>query len=98
MSKAKQSKSLEIFIKTTGASKGTYDVLRLLGETGPRTIDEWKKVAKLANSKPGRYTWDEWKKKHMSEAEKRSEQNLKEYKKADREKAKAKAENESESD
>jgi len=75
----KQSKSLETFIKSRGVSRGTYDVLRLLGETGARPISDWEKIAHLANTKPPKMPWSEWKEKKMNVAEKRTEQRKKSY-------------------
>ena len=96
MAKVQHSKSLEIFVKVMNVSKGTYDVLRLLGETKPRPIKEWEKLANLANSKPGNIPWPEWKKMHMSEAEVRSEQRLKKYKAEDKKKSETEKETEKE--
>lgn len=75
----KQLKTLEIFARFKTISQGTKDILVLLGETSPRSIAEWDRVAKLANSKPDGFPWNEWKRKNMTEVEKKTEQRTKEY-------------------
>lgn len=63
---AEQSKSLKIFAKVTDVSQGTIDVLKMIGETGPRPISKWIETAELLNRKPGGIPWKEWKRKNMA--------------------------------